>query len=111
MQHSGIGEHSQVAGMAVMMVMPARIIPTTIECADFNHRGQAVKLMVPLLLALLVIAGPAWSGETAVSAQRPVHTYSIVARDPATGHLAGVGVAARRIGITARRSGDTCTDC
>ncbi|MEN8107315.1 MAG: DUF1028 domain-containing protein [Pseudomonadota bacterium] len=50
-----------------------------------------MKLIVPLLLALLVIAGPARSGETAVSAQRPVHTYSIVARDPATGQL-GVAV-------------------
>jgi uncharacterized Ntn-hydrolase superfamily protein len=47
--------------------------------------------MVPLLLVLLVITGPASSVDTVVSTHRPVNTYSIVARDPATGQL-GVAV-------------------
>lgn len=48
---------------------------------------------VSLLLILLCVAGAVsvQSGSLAVSSQRPVHTYSIVARDAATGQL-GVAV-------------------
>jgi uncharacterized Ntn-hydrolase superfamily protein len=52
-----------------------------------------MKLVIPLLVALLVTAtaGPAPAGSDVLSSLRPVHTYSIVARDPATGQL-GVAV-------------------
>ena len=51
-------------------------------------------LVVALVLVLLVFSNPAVSGvasDTPAKPLRPVHTYSIVARDPATGEL-GVAV-------------------
>jgi uncharacterized Ntn-hydrolase superfamily protein len=73
------------------IVLPERM--PVIECADFTGRGQVVKpVAVAILIALLsVYTGLCRAGAAAVSAVRPVNTYSIVARDPATGQL-GVAV-------------------
>src|SRR5262245_38533561 len=47
----------------------------------------------PIVLAVTLAALPAWAGEPPSSPDpvRPAHTFSIVARDPATGDL-GVAV-------------------
>ncbi|UCC55390.1 MAG: DUF1028 domain-containing protein [Gammaproteobacteria bacterium] len=64
-----------------------------IECAVFTGRGQVVRSVAVVILITFVSlhTGVSRAGSAAGSVLRPVHTYSIVARDPATGQL-GVAV-------------------
>ena len=52
-----------------------------------RHKGKKVKNALTLLVTTVIFSSPvAWAGDSS-RPLRPVHTYSIVARDPDTGQL------------------------
>jgi uncharacterized Ntn-hydrolase superfamily protein len=68
------------------------LISDRFECAQFATGEQGMRrILVTFILYLLVMSGACAGEDSAPVTGRPVHTYSIVARDPESGQL-GVAV-------------------